>query len=565
MWRVMESGNAGVGDGSTFATRLVSAGDEGDARGVEDERPLRVRGWSVVDLAAALALVVGAVLARRHVLPHDGLFGDDAWQVFGAVHASPSNFVTVGFSGLGFTAVLSVWHTIARGPESLADVAFTAGVLGPAVFYGALRRFGNRRSISLLIGNALAAERLNIVYSGRVKSYVVDALVVLGVAAVIPRLARQQWTWPVTLAWTCGAVFVGLFSPFALLAAFVAGVLLVMRPCHDVGYRCFGVALQGIVYGILSLAVRRTYDVTLLQQWWQRTYDGFIVSHGQPFGIVTQTFIHLRRVAATFSGGPPWWAAVCLVASIGALLIDTAGRDRSPRTLRAQYLVLLLLAALVGGLTKVLPFGPTADGMRLSLWLVPVFAIGTARALTRLCDAAARRRLGTVVFDGLAVLAALVVVINAATDSPRYPQSGAQSATNFIEARLAPTSVVFVEHVNGIYPYAVATHLPVAVRPERAKVAFFPQFDDPRIHSLAFTGPSGTDMLLTAPPDHRDQHNIARVIGTATEVYLYRIAPNNVIRHGTQAFATLLRNLGFDPAQTARFDTAQVLTWHRHT
>ena len=84
--------------------------------------------WSVVDLAIVLALLVAGVVARRHVLPHDGLFGDDAWQAFGAMHASPSNFVTVGFSAPGFTGVLAVWHSILHKPEAMADVAFAAGV-----------------------------------------------------------------------------------------------------------------------------------------------------------------------------------------------------------------------------------------------------------------------------------------------------------------------------------------------------------------------------------------------------------------------------------------------------
>jgi hypothetical protein len=519
---------------------------------------------SVVDSVAVVALLVGAVVTRRNVLPHDGLFGDDAWQAFGAIHASAGHFLTVGFSGLGFTTLLIVWHALAPGPEQLAQVAFAAGVVGPAVFYVLLRRFGNRRSISLLIGSAVVSERLNIIYSGRVKSYVIDALVVLGLVVVVPRLARRQWNWRFTLGWVVGAVLVGSFSPFALLAALVAGLLLLVRPSHDIEYRIVAVGAQGFVYGTLSLAVRRTYDVTSLEQWWQRTYDGFIVSHS-PFGLLSQTFTHLRRVAAVFSGGPAWWATVCLVAAIGALILDAIVRDRSPRTLRAQFLVLLLLAALVGGVTKMLPFGPTHDGARLSLWLTPIFAIGAARALTRLCDAVTGRRVGTVVFDAVAVLAALLIVLNAATDSPRYPQRGANSATDFIEAHLVPTSAVFVEHVNGVFPYAVATHLPVAVRPEHARVAFVPSFNDPRIHYLAFPDPSGADMLLTAPSDRHHPHNIVSAIGNATEVFLYLIAPSTVIRRGTAAFGTLLRDLDFGPAQTVRFDNALVLTWRRHT
>jgi len=520
--------------------------------------------WSVVDSVAVLSLLVSAVVARRNVLPHDGLFGDDAWQAFGVMHASAGHFLTVGFSGLGFTVLVIGWHALAPRPEELAQVAFAAGMVGPALLYVVLRRFGNRRSISLLIGSALVAERLNIVYSGRVKSYVIDALLVLGWTVVIPRLARRRWDWRVTLVWVAGAVLVGVFSPFALLAALVAGLLMLARPSCDLRYRIVGVGIQGVVYGTLSLAVRRTYGVTLLERWWQRTYDGFIVSHS-PFGLVSQTFTHLRRVAAVFSGGPQWWATVCLVAAIGALILDAVVPDRAPRTLRAQFLVLLLLAALVGGVTKLLPFGPTGDGGRLSLWLVPVFAIGAACALTRLHGAVARHRVESVGFDAIAMVVALLLMLSAATDSPRYPQRGAQSATDFIEAHLTATSAVFVEHDSGMYPYAVATRLHVGVHAERAKVAFIPQFNDPRIHDLAFTGPSGTDVLLTGPLDRSHPHNIVAAIGNATEVFLYLITANNVIRHAAPALGTLLGDLDFGPAQTVRFNNAVVLAWHRHS
>jgi hypothetical protein len=255
-------------------------------------------------------------------------------------------------------------------------------------------------------------------------------------------------------------------------------------------------------------------------------------------------------------------AALCLVVIVGALILDAVTRDRSPHNLRAQFHVLLLVVALVGGITDVLPFGPTSDGMRLSLWLVPIFAIGAARALTY-CRDAITRQAATVIFDAIAIIAAAVIILNATTDSPTYPQTGARSATNAIEQRLTPSSVVFVEHVAGMYPYAVATHLHAALQPRRSKVAFMPSFADPRIHYLAATGPTGTDMLLTSPQDKRHQHDVLDVTTNANQVFLYLIAPNKLIKRGTGTFAALMRTLGFGPFQTPRFHNALVLTWNR--
>ena len=520
--------------------------------------------WSVFDVAIALALVVAAGVTRRHVLPHDGLFGDDAWQAFGAMHASPSNLLTAGFSAPGFTALLSVWHSFVHRPEALADVAFAAGLVSGAVTFVVLRGFGTSRSISVLVASALVAGRLNVIYSGRVKSYVIDALIVFGLAVVIPRMSRRTWNGRVTVVWVIGAVLIGLFSPFVLVAALVGGVVVLARPSDDLGYRVVGVGTQGFVYAVLTLAVRRTYNVSALQQWWQSTHDGFVVSHSGPFGLVSQSFVHLRRVAVVFSGGPSWWAVLVLVASVGALVLDARMRDRSAQTLRAQHLVLLLLVAFLGGLTKVLPFGPTSDGMRLSLWLVPIFAIGAARALTRFRDVLVRHQVATVIFDLAAIVVAVSVMAFAATDSPHYPQSGARSATDFIETHLTPTSVVFIENDNGVYPYGVATRLHVSVKAQHEKVAFVPQFNDPRIHYLGLSDPS-VAMLLSTPSDRSHKHNIGGAIGNATDVSLYLIAPNNVMRRHTAALATLLHTLGFGAAQSVHFDNALLFTWHRAT
>src|SRR5712692_7257604 len=120
-------------------------------------------GW--VDAFAVAGLLVAAFVARRNVLPRDGLFPDDTWQAFGAARGSLSNFITVGFSAPGFTGALMVWHRLVGAPEQMADLAFVAGVVTPAVLYVALRRFGYVWSISLLLGAALVSENLNIVYS----------------------------------------------------------------------------------------------------------------------------------------------------------------------------------------------------------------------------------------------------------------------------------------------------------------------------------------------------------------------------------------------------------------
>ncbi len=70
-----------------------------------------------------------------------------------------------------------------------------AGVLGPALLYLALRYCGYERSIGVLLGAALAVAATDVVYSGRVKTYTIDILIVLALALIIPRLTRIRWRW----------------------------------------------------------------------------------------------------------------------------------------------------------------------------------------------------------------------------------------------------------------------------------------------------------------------------------------------------------------------------------
>src|SRR5260221_2940583 len=353
------------------------------AMSVVSKQAVRVRSGGAKswwpDALAIVGLFVAAFVARRHVLPHDGLFGDDAWQGFGAAKGSLGNFITVGFSAPGFTGALMVWHRFVGAPEQMADLAFAAGVVTPAVLYIALRRFGFVWSISLLLGAALASEKLNVVYSGRVKSYVIDALIVLGFVALLPRLVRVHFGWRAAALWVVGSFAVGFFSPFALVAALVAGMIVLLRPAGDRAMRTVAVAGQGVLYVALTLAVRQTYNVKALALWWKNNYDGFIGFNAQPLRLLSHVVTHMRRVAVVFSGGPGWWATLVLIAALTALAVYALARRRTARALRAQYLLLLLFAAVAASVVSVLPFGPTSVGMRLSLWLVPIFPIGVAR------------------------------------------------------------------------------------------------------------------------------------------------------------------------------------------
>ncbi|MDP9333884.1 MAG: hypothetical protein M3Q30_11350 [Actinomycetota bacterium] len=534
-----------------------------DGQGGPPGRVQRGAKFEPLDAFAVVGLLVAAFVARRNVLPHDGLFGDDAWQAFGAAKGSPGNFITVGFSAPGFTGALMIWHRLVGAPERMAYLAFAGGVVTPAVLYVALRRFGYVWSISLLLGAALVSENLNVVYSGRVKSYVIDALIVLGFAALLPRLVRVRFGWRAAALWVFGSFVVGFFSPFAFVAAGVAGMIMLLRPAGDRAMRAVAVVGQGALYIALTLAVRRTYDVRSLQVWWKRNYDAFVGFDVQPLGFVSHVVTHMRRVAAVFSGGPAWWATLILIAALIALAVDAVVRRRSARALRAQYLLLLMLMAVAASVVSVLPLGPTSDGMRLSLWLVPIFAIGVASALERLRVALTNRVATRIAFDAAAVVASALLVVSASNGGPDYPLTGSRTAAQFMERALVTNDAVFIEHTGSMYPYAIASHLHLIVWPQHRRIAFRPEFRDRRFHYIGFTGNLGDTLLLTSISDADHRTDIARAIERADRVFLYVEAISHIPRRGRLALATTLDQLGFKQGNDTKFGDAHVIVWRR--
>ena len=178
-----------------------------------------------VDVVLAIVLAVAGYAIRRTGLPHDGLWHDDAWVATGAIHGHPLQLFMVGSGHPGFTGTLMIVSRLTGANSSaMAYPAFVAGVLGAPLLFLALRRFGYARSVAALCAAALVVADVHILYSTRVKPYTLDVLVVLGLALVLPRLARRTWDWTLAIGWVVFTIIVGSISGFALVATAIAAV-----------------------------------------------------------------------------------------------------------------------------------------------------------------------------------------------------------------------------------------------------------------------------------------------------------------------------------------------------
>ena len=520
-------------------------------------RPSR---WSpyAPDVLLAALLLVTAFIARRGGLPRDGLWFDDAWVAAGALRGSFTQVFTVGSGQPGYTAGLMAWGWLTSGgSQSLALLTLIAGTLGPPALYLLLRRLGYARSISALLGAVLVVGTVHVAYSGRVKTYVFDPLIVIGLVALVAYLARVRWRWPTAVAWAAGAILISSFSGFVFVATAVAGVILLLHAQSDRLVRLSAVAAQGVGQLLLFAAMQQTAGRQLaeLESNQETLYDAHVNFSWNPLHFGADSLEHYRRLAIVFPGGPGWWLTACALLAVAGLIVAAFTKRQS---VVAQYLLLILFVAFVGGVAGRFPFGPKSPddlstlftrGERATLWLLPVIAVGLATALQLLRGLTvkgSRLRLG---FDVVVYGVAVIVVATALHDAPSYPFPGSKSAAAFVESEIHQNDAVLLSPIS-VFSYAVESKSAVSIvgRPETVN-SFIPSFADPRVHA---TGPISDS---SGTPDQ-----IRSWVAGADRVFFYDNFPGFGQRK-VDVIEDTLRAVDFQRVRVKKFGAAQVVIW----
>jgi hypothetical protein len=431
------------------------------------------------DALIALGLGTVAFIVRRHV-PADGLFYDDAWQAFAAWKGSWSELITVGQSQPGFTAGLMVWTRVfGTSSASLVTPALIAGTLGPPVLYLVLRRFDHARSTAFLVGAALTSASMHIMYSYHVKTYTTDVLIMLGLALAVYHLARRRWETSTAVVWTIASIAVGSFSSIALIGTIVAGSLLVLHSSGDLKRRAVAVGVQVVVLGALGLASSRTYGYGMIHSYFARR-EGYIDFDPNPVTFGREIFSHLWNVADVYPGGRPMLALA--LAGVGLV----AAAWRGPLAVPARFFALMIVLAAGASMLGLVPFGPTSDQGRVSLWMVPAIALGLCAGLELV-----RRRLATRVvlrtgFDVVACVAGVLILVSA-LDVHRPYHSGARSAIRQVMLDAGQDDAIWITRPT-TYSFALYGETPVDVRPRPDRApGIWPEFADPRLLAHDFT------------------------------------------------------------------------------
>jgi hypothetical protein len=494
------------------------------------------------DVLTAVALVGFALVVRRLALPRDGLFHDDAWEAVSITLTSPREWLWTSVEHPGFVAMLSPLRYIGRRtPVALVIPVLLAGALAPVAVFVLLRSLAYARSIATALATVLVVAPAPVVFSGHLKTYVVDIIIVAVVAIVLPRLAQLEWTNRVAVAWVVAALLLGTISGYALIVTAVAGVVLVWSAGGDRRTRMVAVALQLLVQGAYFLFISHTYSGSLLRRFWQQR-NGFIELDRNPGVTAGNVFLHFRRVLTVFPGGGT--ALTTLLVIVVVIGLALAVRDRA--AIAARFLVLLLLVAAVAGAVRLVPFGPGPGNFRgrLSLWLAPITAVGIAEVLHRVRALAGHdlRRAFDVVAYGIAIVLLVVSVGNV----PRYAPTGSHSAVSFIDANLAENDVVILA-AQSSYAWATETASHVSLR------------HDAR-------GQMGTRLVLDQrvfPVDRTDLlPRLHELLQRARRAFVFDGVPR-AFDAQNRAIPRELRAAGFVPVYPLRFGDTRVLIWGR--
>ena len=500
-----------------------------------------------IDALVAVGLFAVALRFRWH-FPRDGLFFDDAWQAFGASAGAFKQFITVGQTQPGFGLELMVWSRVfGSGSSSMVLPAMIAGALGPPVLYLVLRKFGYAVSVSLLLATALTVCETAILYSGHVKSYTSDVLVILLLCVLVPWLARQRWNAVTAAAWTVGSLIVASFSSFALLATVAAAAIFVFHPRGDRKIRLIACGAQAVGLAGIVAVLDRTHSQALMIDWFDGQ-DAFIKPELNPVTFGREIVKHFLRVTDVFPGGPGWFSAVCLVLATAGLLVMAR---RGSKAVLGRFLVLMIALALAGAIAEKVPFGPVRDEARVTIWLSPIVAFGLAAVLQRAYRAAAARGRATRIgFDAVAFGCSALLLVSAIGAHRAYP-AGAALATRRVMAEAGPHDVVLITRPTA-YTFALEANTPVRLRPTPDQlVGFEPSFADKRLHLGG---------LLT-PASRREMDSALK---TTDRVY---VVDSLVARPAFKQYPAGLTNLiasdGFKLQYHATVGTATISVWVR--
>jgi hypothetical protein len=434
---------------------------------------------TVPDLFVALAVAGAAAWLRRRQLGPPSLWLDDAWPAL-VTRVGWAHVPDVGLTAPGFAAILKAWlHVTGFSATKAQSVAFTFGVLGPALVWLLCVARGLGRPAAALATATIVTSPASVVYSARVKQYTLDAVLVivllwLGWRLIEATHEKRRW-----IAFTIAAIVATAISSTvvpvvcggylgALLAGWPTGRSIAAQEAKHLGaYTLFGAAWW--------LAMLHPRLGPGLHQYWHAFY--FRIN--DPVALA-QSVAH---TPARFDGGfvdIPNVLVVVLVVAAAVVCWKT-------RRALAVLLITPLAGAVVLAFAQLAPLGTG----RTDLYLYPVVATLLAVGASAFVRQAKLPGLLLVVV----LIAAMAVSAKAPSD---YPRENMRRAVRTLVRHARPGDTIMV-YYGGKYsfalyaPWSVSVHSTTRetngfdVRIHRAHIIQLPAYSDRSLYLATVT------------------------------------------------------------------------------
>ena len=401
-----------------------------------------------------------------------------------------------------------------------------------------------------VVSTLLVTAPVHIMYSARIKPYVFEGVLVTILAAMVPAVARRQWTPRFAAAWLSAMVIIGTFSAFSLVATAVASLVLATESREDRRVRFCGLAIQGVLQVLYLRTVQSHFNSALVAENWGAVYDGYPDVRLPLSDLFGEIDLHLSRTGSLLGNVDSRFATVLVLVAMFGLALSGWGRRRDPG---ARLVAVLFVIAIAGSVVKQIPFGPALGnpvfpGGRAMIWLLPGICIGLALAIEQLLARAAKPKLVSGAAAAFLFLLGAAVLVSNGDIRNAYPSTGSATSVAFVRAHMAPDARLIL--ANGTHSFAAEGGRFIAKSDPSSEIGF------------RLLSESGQVWDMGIDPWNQSTDAVEERIGDARVAVVY----NGFVGFGdaqVPALEKALKALGFEAEYRRGAFMTQVSVWER--
>lgn len=451
------------------------------------------------DIILCTGLFILAFILRQVAQPVDGFFHDDSWALTAVKHGHWTQLPWVSFNHIGFTALMKMVYNLGLSIHSFAVFPWVLGSLGPVAIYALILHTLKHRPLALLFAGLAGFSLLHITYSGRIKPYVVDVIMLCSMALAVKTFAARFWTRRTALIWLLLSLSVAITTIHGFLIAAISGAVLALRFGtewkRDWVWRWPAIALQAVAQLAFLIFISGTYFSKKLSEDWDRL-NGFPDLSQPSLEIAADLYSRIMTAITIYVPHIPFAPEIILFLTGCGIIYTITSRDMALR-----LLVALLGVAVFGNLAGYIPMGGVPVAQRASLWMIPLFATLSAAGLLWIISPLSHRLKKPIYshfLTGLLVIGFIIWGYTGLSERDqrraKYPVAGMQSATTFLDEH---TDGLIMLLPGSVYQIAAQSEVHVTLKNNpRSIIGYTPIFHAGEIYLTGYAAQKPDRMTL---------------------------------------------------------------------